>query len=394
MPRWRLKRFLIPESDFLEISLRLFSVNVNRAGKPDTVSGKITPEAERARDLVLRYGWNTTSFQIVNPGIRYWFARDAVIGFVSSGKVRVVVGAPVCDLQALPEIAAQFESEAAQSGEKVCYFGAEARLENLYGRSKNHSKILLGAQAFWRPERLVVAIDSTASLRAQCNRARNKGIRIREMDYREASENPGLLDCLRSWLNIKGLPPLHFVVEPETLGRLEYRRVFVAERSGQIEGFLVLSPIPARNGWLTEQFPHRPEAPNGTVESMIAAAGRALASDGSAYITLGLSPLSRRGKVPPFGNPLLIRFILAWLRKHGQRFYNFDGLDSFKAKFRPDGWEPVFAIAGEPVFSGKTMWAIARAFTANRPFSAIASGLAKALRTEASNLYSACGRIF
>ncbi|MCV4932462.1 DUF2156 domain-containing protein, partial [Escherichia coli] len=90
--------------------------------------------------------------------------------------------------------------------------------------------------------------------------------------------------------------PLHFVVEPETLGRLEYRRVFVAERSGQIEGFLVLSPIPARNGWLTEQFPHRPEAPNGTVESMIAAAGRALASDGSAYITLGLSPLSRRGK--------------------------------------------------------------------------------------------------
>ncbi|MCV4615188.1 hypothetical protein OFM04_35350, partial [Escherichia coli] len=81
------------------------------------------------------------------------------------------------------------------------------------------------------------------------------------------------------------------------------------------------------------------------------------------------------------GNPLLIRFILAWLRKHGQRFYNFDGLDSFKAKFLPDGWEPVFAIAGEPVFSGKTMWAIARAFTANRPFSAIASGLAKALRT-------------
>lgn len=100
----------------------------------------------------------------------------------------------------------------------------------------------------------------------------------------------------------------------------------------------MLSPIPARNGWLTEQFPHRPEAPNGTVESMIAAAARAVASDGSAYITLGLSPLSRRGKVPPFDNPLLIRFILAWLRKHGQRFYNFDGLDSFKAKFRPDGW--------------------------------------------------------
>lgn len=160
-------------------------MNVNRNRKPDKISGKISPEAERARDLVLRYGWNTTSFQIVNPGIRYWFARCCNwLCFVRQGEV--VVGAPVCSLQALPEIASQFESEAAQSGEKVCYFGAEARLENLYGGSKNHSQILLGAQAFWKPEYLVVAIDSTASLRAQCNRARNKGIQIREMDHQEA----------------------------------------------------------------------------------------------------------------------------------------------------------------------------------------------------------------
>lgn len=54
--------------------------------------------------------------------------------------------------------------------------------------------------------------------------------------------------------------------------------------------------------------------------------------------------------------------------------------------------ESVFAISGEPVFSLRTMWAIARAFTANRPFNAIAGGLVKALRTEASNLYSALGK--
>jgi hypothetical protein len=41
-------------------------------------------ETERARDLILRYGWNATAYQLLNPGIELWFSRrgDAVIGFV------------------------------------------------------------------------------------------------------------------------------------------------------------------------------------------------------------------------------------------------------------------------------------------------------------------------
>jgi lysylphosphatidylglycerol synthetase-like protein (DUF2156 family) len=50
-----------------------------------------------ARDLVLAHGWNATADQILNPGIRHWFAAagDAVVGYVTEGRVRVVAGAPV-----------------------------------------------------------------------------------------------------------------------------------------------------------------------------------------------------------------------------------------------------------------------------------------------------------
>src|SRR6185295_14755670 len=105
-------------------------------------------------------------------------------------------------------------------------------------------------------------------------------------------------------------------------------RVFVGERDNHVVGFVVLSPIAQRNGWLFEQFPHVPGAPNGTVELMIDAAMRTLAEDGCDYATLGLSPLSRRSNIPADKQPLWVRFILGWIRKHGQRFYNFDGLDS------------------------------------------------------------------
>ena len=345
------------------------------------------PSVERARRLVLAHGWNTTSFQIVNPGIEHWFGRDgeSVVGYVSTGNVWVVAGAPVCPGEDLARVTVEFEGEAASRGCGVCYFGAEGRLDQLFHDASDHASVLLGAQPVWDPGEWPEIVARHSSIRAQIKRARNKGVSVTEWPTAKAHNDPDLRQCLNAWLTSKGLPPLHFVIEPETLTRLENRRVFVAERDSNVVGFLVLLPITQRAGWLTEQFPHRPGAPNGTVELMMDAAIRTIAEEGCEYITLGLSPLSKRASIAPFDNPLWLRVLLAWMRKHGQRFYNFDGLDQFKSKLRPEYWEPVFAISNEPEFSGKTLWAIAMAFTDNKPFRVFGRGLVKALGTELQN---------
>lgn len=344
---------------------------------------------ERARDLVMKYGWNTTCFQIVNPGIEYWFGDDgeSVVGYVSSGRVRVVAGAPVCTEDTLNAVTAAFESDSKANGLTVVYFGAEARLDSLFREAPDHSNVLLGAQPVWHPPEWPDLVGRHSSIRAQINRARNKGVSVTEWPIEKAHDNAELRDCLRSWLESKGLPALHFVIEPETLTRLENRRVFVAEREGTIEAFLVLSPIPDRSGWLTEQFPHRPGAPNGSVELMMDAAFRAIAEESCEYVTLGLSPLSRRARIEPFDNPVWLKFLLAWMRKHGQRFYNFEGLDRFKSKLMPAYWEPVFAISNEAEFSGRTMYAIASAFTEHHPFKVLGIGLKKAVLAEMRNVW-------
>jgi phosphatidylglycerol lysyltransferase len=342
---------------------------------------------ERARDLVMRYGWNTTCFQIVNPGIEYWFGDEgrSVVGYVTSGRVRVVAGAPVATLDELEDVSANFEHDAGNNGESVCYFGAEARLEDVYQKSDDHAFVLLGAQPVWHPAEWTNIVSKNSSIRSQLNRARNKGVVIKEWPVEKARNNSELRECLHLWLESKGLPPLHFVIEPETLDRLESRRIFVATKDHLVQAFLVLSPIPERNGWLTEQFPHRPGAPNGTVELMMSEAIGVLSENGCEYITLGLSPLSKRATIEPFDNPLWLRFLLGWMRKHGQRFYNFDGLDRFKSKLCPEYWEPVFAISNEKEFSGKTLFAIARAFTENHPYKVLFQGLGKALAAETRN---------
>lgn len=348
--------------------------------KPDETS-----TFERARTLVLEHGWNSTSFQIINPGISRWFsaAGDAVVGYVNGSGVRVVAGAPVCAEERLADVAAEFETDAVKAGETICYFCAERRLESVYSSSEKHSKVLLGAQPTWHPRNWAEIIAKHKSLRAQLSRARNKGVTVGEWPAERARNNPDLRGCLDAWLESKGLPPLHFMVEPNILDRVEHRRIFVAEKDGGITGFVILSPVAMRNGWLFEQFPHVPESPNGTVELMIDAAMSALAASGSGYATLGLAPLSKRAVIEPFDNPVWLRIFLTWMRKHGKRFYNFDGLDAFKTKLKPERWEPLFAISNEPKFSFRTLHAIASAFSRDAPANLFLGGLRRAFITEA-----------
>lgn len=342
------------------------------------------PDVIRARELVLRHGWNSTSFQIVNPGIKRWFssAGDAVAGYVPAAGVRVAVGAPVCPNDRLAAVIEEFESDALECRQSLCYFAAETRLESLVSSRGDHSKFLIGAQPAWDPQIWPEIVRRNKSLRAQLNRARNKGVSVTEWPVSRASADERLSNVLDRWLSSKGLPPLHFMVETHTLARLENRRVFVAECSQGLVGFVVMSPVAERNGWLCEQFPHVPGAPNGTVELMIDTAMRSVARDDCRYVTLGLSPLSRRADVPPVPQPLWLNAVLAWVRKHGQRFYNFDGLDAFKAKLKPERWEPIYAVVNKPEVSPRDLYAIASVFSGNAPARLMAGAIYKAARTE------------
>ena len=155
----------------------------------------------------------------------------------------------------------------------------------------------------------------------------------------------------------------------------------MAERNGVPVGFLVASPIPCRNGWLTEQFVRGAAAPNGTVELLMDSMIRTVAGEGAAYITMGLVPLSQHS-FEGSEKPLWLSLLLRWIRAHGRRFYNFDGLENFKTKFRPHHWEPIWAVSHEEHFSPRTLWAIAGAFGRQPPARLLLRGLFRALRQE------------
>jgi phosphatidylglycerol lysyltransferase len=297
----------------------------------------VNDEAARARALALlkRHGWNATSFQILEPGFRYWFDAGACVGYVDTGAAWIAAGAPVCPGEGLLPAARAFVDAARAAGRRVAFFATEERFTG-EGAPSELAALRIGEQPVWDPRAWAETVEATRSLREQLRRARAKGVVVRSLAPAELADpssatRRAVEALVARWHAEHPLPPMGFLVEVHATEHLEERRCFVAERDGRIVGFLAAVPVYAREGWLFEDLLRDPAAPNGTGELLVDAALRAAAAEGSRYVTLGLVPLA--GAVP------------AWLRlarRSGRGLYDFEGLRAFKAKLRPVTWTSIY----------------------------------------------------
>ncbi len=332
---------------------------------------------------VRQYGRVASVYQALTPDFRYWDdgPSGCVVAYVEARafpfgpRVWVAAGEPIGPPEAVAGAARRFEAAAREGGARALWFGVEST-ERLGGSG---ASLVVGAQPVWRAGDWDERLAAKASLRAQVNRARNKGVVVDEMP--EAGASPALRQILSDWIASRGMPALAFLADPHVLGHLVDRRVFVARQEGRPVAYLVLAPIPARGGWHVEWIIQPRTAPNGTPSLLIDAVCRAVEPD--AQITLGLVPLSSTAPLSGQAPPLAVRALLTWTRAHARRFYNFEGLERFKAKFLPDAWEPVYLVTTRRRVSVLTFYAVADAFSGRRsPARLVGRALANAVASE------------
>ena len=285
----------------------------------------------RVLALLKRHGWNATSFQILEPGFRYWFDDDACVGYIDTGRAWVVAGSPVVTPERFAEVTARFVVAATAARRRVCCFATEAR----FHEAARWTALRVGDQPIWAPGDWATVMRNSRSLREQVRRATAKGVGVRALtpaDIALGEPTRVALDGLIArWLASRPIAPMGFLVHVDPFTFPDERRYFVAEQAGKLVGFLCAIPVYARPGWFFEDFLRDPNAPNGTVELLIDAGMRAAAADGVPYVTLGLVPLS--GEISPW---------LRAARRWSKSLYDFDGLRAFKAKLKPRAWDPIF----------------------------------------------------
>ncbi len=299
----------------------------------------MTTEAQgdrgRALALLRLYGWNATSFQVLEPGFSYWFdGDDACVAYLDTGRAWIAAGAPIAAAARAPAVALAFAAAATARGRRVSFFGTEDR----FATAVPFAAMRVGEQPVWDPDGWDDVLRGSRSLREQIRRARAKGVAVRALDPRRFAEPAGesraaVERLVARWEAARPMPPMGFLVQIHLHTELAERRFFTAAAgaTGELVGFLSMVPVFARRGWFVEDLVRLPEAPNGTAELLIDAAMRAAAAEGSRYLTLGLAPLA--GRVGPW---------LRVARRTGGPLYDFRGVHAFKAKLRPQSWTPIF----------------------------------------------------
>jgi phosphatidylglycerol lysyltransferase len=160
-----------------------------------------------------------------------------------------------------------------------------------------------------------------------------------------AAAVPGLLPQLEAisdaWLGGKHVREKGFSLGWFEPGYLERFPVALVRRGSDILAFANLWPGGGREELSIDLMRHRPDAPRGVMDYLLISLMVWGTAQGYRWFSLGMAPLAGledRALAPTWAR------LGALVFRHGEHFYNFQGLRQYKAKFGPV-WQPRYLVS-------------------------------------------------
>jgi phosphatidylglycerol lysyltransferase len=302
----------------------------------------VAADPAKVRDVLARSD-RTVAMLALTGDKRFLIAEDdsAMLMYQVRGASWIVMGDPVGDQAAWAPLLWRIRDLADRAQGRLLLYQITAPVLDL--------AIGMGLQIVKYGEEAVVDLATFSldtprlrSIRKAERAAARHGLTFRIVP---AAAVPVVIDDLAAvsaeWMAAKGHAEKHFSLGRFDRAYLHHFDVALVMIEDRIVAFA--------NLWLTadhgeasvDLMRHRDDAPNGTMDFLFVHILRWAQERGYARFTLGIAPLSgiEGGRLAP-----------AWARaaalvfQHGERFYGFRGLRSYKAKFDP-AWEPRY-IAG------------------------------------------------
>jgi phosphatidylglycerol lysyltransferase len=266
--------------------------------------------------------------------------RSGLVMYAVCGSSWVALGDPVGPPDRARDLVYRFLSQAEAHGvTPVFYEASAARLGDYIDLGLRAVKI--GEEARVPLSGFTLAGGAHKSLRAALNRMQREGIGFRIVQPPEVDHLiRALQEVSDEWLAMQRAGEKGFSLgffDPAYVRRFP---VAVIERDGRIEAFATMWPGQGRFELSPDLMRHRAQAPRIVMDALFAQMMLWGREQGYQWFNLGMAPLSGLPH-SPLGR--------SWSRvgrfayRHGELFYNFQGLRAYKEKFDPV-WEPRYLV--------------------------------------------------
>jgi len=263
-------------------------------------------------------------------------ARNAFLMYSVKGRSWIVLGDPVGEEQEFPELVWQFRNRVHRHDGWPVFFQVGPSFLPLY-LDAGFTLSKVGEEG--RVPLLSFSLEGSrrSQLRQTVRRVERDG-GVFEVVSRDAVE--GVLPELRAvsdaWLAEKATREKGFSLGSFSEPYLRWTPVGVVRVEGRIVAFANILGAEGGVEVAPDLMRYREDAPKGTMEYLFTQMMLWGAKEGFQWLNLGMAPLSglEAGPMASVWNR-----VGAALFRHGEHFYNFQGLRAYKEKFDPE-WEP------------------------------------------------------
>ncbi|HEX3836875.1 MAG TPA: bifunctional lysylphosphatidylglycerol flippase/synthetase MprF [Steroidobacteraceae bacterium] len=300
------------------------------------------PELDDIR-MVLDESPSTLSNAVLTGDKHVLFSESqrSFIMYQVQGRSWIALGDPVGPRSEAEELVWRFRELSDEHGGRVVFYQSSVECLPLY------VDLGLAAMKIGEEARVPLANFSLeGSLRAELRTARRRGERDRAtFEVVQPADVPQILPALRaisdSWLKDKATAEKGFSVGSFGERYLRNFPIALVRRDGEPVAFANLWPSAGREEVAVDLMRFSPDAPPGAMDFLFVELMLWARQQGFSWFSLGVAPLAGLERHP---------LAPAWHRignfifRHGEHFYNFEGLRRYKAKFHPV-WEPKYLVA-------------------------------------------------
>jgi phosphatidylglycerol lysyltransferase len=331
-------RFLRAMVAAIGVSLFFAFARLLRPAPPEpSVPGQTDLEAA---DAVIRRSRRTYAYLALlgDKALLFSENRAAFIMYGAEGRSWVALGDPVGPEGEMAELAWRFREMSDRRGGWTVFYAVQEENRQIY-LDLGLNLLKLGEEARIPLETFSLEAPDRKGLRRLHGKVQRKGCDFRVIS---PADLPSLLPDLRllsdNWLKAKNTREKKF-----SLGffKEEYLKQFpagVVYESGKIIAFTNILLGAEKEEVSADLMRHDTEAPNGVMDYLFVELMLWGKRAGYRWFNLGMAPLSGLGRQE---SPAFWNILGSLVFRHGEHFYNFQGLREYKQKFDPI-WEPKY----------------------------------------------------